>query len=199
MNVETTTQTEEMAKSILNFSTECLAILRERREKAAACLPVDEELARLAAESAEIDSANQGVVERLAAAERLARIAADELVLKGENSEARATLSKAEEVKAEATQLAQRKRAVVERISQLETEKRAALYRSAVDFRDSSIALIRAAEASLAGVLDQTRDTLNTLETALGTELYRPDQLTADEKSSAWRTLHLLYFGSVRG
>jgi len=200
MTVELTTQTEAemMGQSIRDLSAECFAMLNERREKAyaAECASLDEQLAALAGESAEIEGESQGVTERLESATRVIRFEADQLIARGENAQTK--LAELEKFKAAVANIEARRREIAERCAQLEEEKRTSLRRAAEEFRESSIALIRGCEAALAGALDETRNILNTLERQVGTELYKVDNLTADERSEQWRTLHRLYFGAVR-
>jgi hypothetical protein len=202
---ELTTQTEdmtteEMGQFIADFSSKALAILNERLQQrtSVACAPLDEELTALAVESADIEAQAQGVIERMASAERVKRFEYDQFVMQGKTAEAEAKLAELEEVKAAPAKIDQRRREIAERCEQIEAEKGTALRRAAEDFKEASITLIRGAETGLAAILDETRGNLNQLETRTGTSLYHPENLTAPEKSTEWRTLNRLYSGRVR-
>jgi hypothetical protein len=190
---------EEMAQSIRDFSREALAALRERQEKAyaAECGPFNEELRVLAGEAADIQTESQGFIERMASAERVRRFEADQLIMQGKKAEAQAKLVELEEIKAAPAKIEKRRLEIEERVGQIEVEKRTALRRVAEDFKEASIALIRGCEAGLSGIIDGARNTLNTLEIQVGASIYQPAQLTADEKSAEWTTLHRLYAGRV--
>ena len=191
---------EEMAEAIRDFSAAALAVLNERRNAsyAAACGPLDEELTALAGEAAVIEAKSQGVLERMASAERVKRFEYDQLNMQGKTAEAREKLGELEEIMAAPAKVEERRREIAQRCELLEAEKGQALRRAGEDFREASIALIRGSETGLACILDETRDNLNTLETQLGMVLYSPANLTAPEKSAEWVTLHRLYGGRVR-
>jgi chromosome segregation ATPase len=186
----------EMAQSIRDFSASALAVLNERREAryAEACASLNEELTALASESADLEAKNQVTTERLASTERVLRFELDQLIMRGENTEAKQ--ASLEEVKAGAAQTEKRRSEIAERCRQIETAKKTELRRTAESFLSGCTGLIRGAEGGLALILDGARSTLNGLETEIGASVYRPDQLTADEKSEVWVTLSRLY--SVR-
>ena len=191
---------EEMARSIRDFIRDSFAILNERRETgyAAACVPLDEEMTALADESADIEVKSQGVLERMASAERVKRFEADQLVMQGKDAEAREKLAELEEIHAAPAVIEERRLEIATRYAQIESEKRTALQRADEDFREASIVLIGGSETGLATLLDETRAILNNLEAQLGVTLYSPADLTAGERSSEWNTLHRLYGGRVR-
>ncbi|HKM79934.1 MAG TPA: hypothetical protein VJY15_03105 [Candidatus Acidoferrum sp.] len=185
----------DMGQSIRDFTREALAALNERREKeyAEACECLNEELSVLAVESADLEAKNQVTTERLASTERVLRFELDQLVMRGESTEAK--LAELAEVKAGAEKVEKRRREIAARREQIQNEKRDALRRGAEEFREASILLIRGAESGLASILDATRDSLNNLEAQLGESVYRVDQLTAAQESSEWRTLTRCYRG----
>ncbi len=206
MNGELTTQTieamtaDEMAQALRDFSREALAALHQRQEAAADCAPFDEELVTHRAESADIETENQGVIERLTAAERMLRFENDRLIVLGKTSTAESAKLAAlvEQLTAEAARIAERKREISARIAQIELEKATALRNCAVDFRDAGVALIRAEESALSDTLDAVRAILNDCETRLGVPIYSVDDLTAGEKTASWITLNRCYRGSSR-
>ncbi len=205
MTTETTEQLEQQtaeqtAQVIRDFSRGALGELADRREASYAetCVIFEAELAELAAELADLEAEMPSTVERLASAERVTRFRADELILAGKAEQAREKLRELEVSKGELARLEARRGEIAERCEQLEAEKKTALRRSAEDFKESSIALIRGAETGLALILDGARNTLNNLEAQIGETLYQPAQLTADEKSNEWRTLNRLYGGRGR-
>ena len=134
----------------------------------------------------------------MASALRLKQFEYDQLVVAGKSQEAQAKLAELEQIKAAPAKIEARRTEIEKRVAELEGERKTALRRVAVDFREASIELIRGAETGLARLLDGTRDSLNTLETQVGSSLYQPVMLTADEKSSQWFTLNRLYRGRVR-
>jgi|SRR6516225_1829548 len=191
---------EEMAQSMRDFSREALAALNQRREEmyASAAAPLDEELTELAIEAADIATTMRDILEPMAAAERVKRFEADQLIMQGENSQAQAKLRELAEAKAAPAKIEERRREIALRCDALETKKRAASHRAAEDFREACTVLIRGAETGLVNILDGTRDSLNHLEAQLNIPIYQPAALTAHEKSSEWATLHRLYSGRVR-
>ncbi len=191
---------QEMAQFIRDFSRDAMVALNERREKenAAACVPLDEESAALAVESADIEARAQGVIERMASAEKVKRFEYDQLNMQEKTAEAQAKLAELEQIKAVPAKIEKRRLEIADRCREIEAEKKAILRRAGEDFKEASIALTRGSESGLASTLDAVRDALNTLEVQLGTALYQPAELTADDKTSEWRTLTRLYSGRVR-
>ena len=187
----------EMAESIRTFTGEALAELAKRRERGytAACADLSEELRVLTGEGDALETEIRGATERVEAAERLNRYERDQLIVAGKAAEAQETLAGLEEIRGELAKIEGRRGEIAERCRQIEGEKTAALRSGAETFRESCIALIRGSEASLAGILDTTRDTLNVLEMQTGAPLYHPADLTAGEKSAEWFVLNKAYRG----
>jgi hypothetical protein len=187
-------------QAISDTAAKAFSALQQKRERdyAAACADFDKELTALAGESADLEAESKRTPERLASVERVLRFRADELIAQGEPEQARAKLAELEESKGELAKIEQRRAEIAERCRQVEAEKKEALRRTAEDFREASVLLIRATEGALASILDGTRDTLNSLEAQIGASVYQPGDLTADEKSPTWVTLNRLYAGRTR-
>jgi hypothetical protein len=190
---------EEMADHVHDFIRAALDALNERRAQAyaAACEPLDKEAMALASESADLEAQSQGFLDRMASAEHVKRFEYDQLNMQGKTAEAQAKLAELEKIKEAPAKIDQRRREIAARYEEIEGQKRAALRRTAEDFKEASITLIRACENALARALDVTRSSLNDLEAQVGT-LYQLAELTADGKSTEWVTLHRIYCPRVR-
>ena len=189
MNSETTIDTNRAFAALVERKDE------QYREAVA---PLDTERESLVQEADRIQQTLRELQALLPARARLAQFEADQLLVQGENAQAQEKLSELEELKAEAAKLEERRNEIAQQCAQIESAKGMALRQAAIEFRDGCILLIRAAETELAGLLDETRDALNALETQLGMPLYTPGELTAAERSGEWETLHRLYSGAIR-
>ena len=181
MNGELTTQTieamtaDEMAQALRDFSREALAALHQRQEAAADCAPFDEELVTHRAESADIETENQGVIERLTAAERMLRFESDRLIVLGKTTtpESAKLAALVEQLTAEKVKMSRaRGPKYPQRCEEIEAAKGATLRQAAIEFRDASIAVIRAEESALSDTLDAVRAILNDCEMRLGVPIY---------------------------
>lgn len=198
--LEQDTEVRDMAAVMTSVWRAAFAALVERRNAAyvRATAPLDREQAQLRQEHACIAEAAQELELLLPAKARMAQHEADQLLLAGKHEEARAKVQEAEEAKAAPIRMERRQAGISARIADLEAQKKMALKAAAEDFRDACIGLIRDCEIALASILDKTRDSLNNLEVELNQTLYQPAQLTCDERSGTWTTLHRMYAGRVR-
>ena len=191
---------DEMASSIVAFTSEALTKLNRQRESqyAESVVDLDEELTTLEAEASEIETQRQTVVACLASASRIKRYEADVLTVAGDLEGARVKLEELAEVEAAPGKIEERLNEILNRINQINAEKHTVARRTAKEFLEASITLIRGSETGLADLLDRTRAILNNLETMTSSVIYQPAMLTADERSNEWITLRHHYVGRVR-
>jgi hypothetical protein len=190
----------DMCAEVTATTVKAFNLLLARRDAAylSAISGLETERIKLEGESVSLRESERTLGEVGPARMRQAQFEADALLVAGRVEESHRKIAEAQQAEAEPARTKARQKEINERLEAIEAEKKEALRSAAVDFRESSIQLIRASESGLALILDGVRDNLNTLEMQVGASLYQPAQLTADEKSPAWVTLNRLYAGRTR-
>jgi hypothetical protein len=191
------TEIQDTAEHLANNFKDCFSLLVKRRDAARsdAFKPLDDELARLAEESASIMEATQNLAGILSAQQREAQRQADALLLAGKPKEAAAKTTEAKEAEAAPAKMRARLQEIEERGQAIEEEKSRINARTLEAFFDESKRIIRVAEHGLFIQL------LNSVE-----EYYQQEAqgfapynvictLTAPEKSEEWKTGSAWYGG----
>lgn len=189
MSTETTIETNQ-----------AFAALVERKDSQyrEAIAPLDTERESLVQEADRIKQARRALQSLAPSRARIAQHESDVLRLAGKTVEADLILAEMQADVDESEKLEARQQEIARECERIDAAKGMALRQAAIEFRDGCILLIRAAETTLAGLLDETRDALNSLEVQLAMPLYTPSELTSGEKSGEWATLHRLYSGAIR-